>query len=349
MTQGRTDGEAHPTESERAWYPDVLGEGWSARDLNLPRGAVATLVRRDPGPGVDDPSATASSGPARPAVLYVHGFVDYFFQRHVADAFAARGYPFYALDLRGYGRSIGRGSGAPVRPDDDPNFVTDLAVYTQDLDAARAAIQAEGHMDLVVIGHSMGGLVTSLWAHARPGALTALVLNSPWFDLNANWFDRVVATRAVDVLGPLMPRAKVGALHPSYGQALHTSTGGQWEYELAWKPIAGFPVRAGWLRTIRRSHRRLARGLAIDCPVLVLASDATGPHDRWHPDLLSTDSVLDVEQIRRRADGLGPDVTQVTIAGGAHDLALSAGTAGEEYLQEALDWLEAVTATSDSR
>ena len=167
------------------WRTDVLGGDWVARDLDLPDGAVATLVRRD---------APTPSGD-RPAVLYVHGFIDYFFQTHVAEAVEARGYRFYALDLRGYGRSIGRGTGAPSRPDDDPNFVTDLAVYAHDLDAAARAIRAEGHERLVVLGHSTGGLVASLWADARPGRLAALVLNSPWFDLNRSWVFRGPSAR----------------------------------------------------------------------------------------------------------------------------------------------------------
>ncbi|MCB7135104.1 alpha/beta hydrolase [Cellulosimicrobium marinum] len=330
------------------WRPDVLGDDWQARDLALPDGAVATLVRRardavgHPGGGTaDDPA-----GP-RPAVLYVHGFIDYFFQTHVADAFAARGYPFYAVDLRGYGRSVGRGSGAPSRPDDDPNFVTDLAVYAQDLDAAARAVRAEGHERLVVLGHSTGGLVASLWADARPGLLDALVLNSPWFDLNKPWVFRGPVTWVLDAVGRVAPRLVVGHLDEHWARALHASTGGEWEFDLAWKPLEGFPVRAGFLRTVRRAHARVARGLHVDCPVLVLASARSGPAAGWHPELLTTDSVLDVGHITSRARGLGDDVAVVTVEGGAHDLALSPEPARSTYLTEVLDWLG--TAVSDSR
>ena len=40
------------------------------------------------------------------AVLHVHGFADYFFQTVAADCWVERGYDFYALDLRKYGRSL---------------------------------------------------------------------------------------------------------------------------------------------------------------------------------------------------------------------------------------------------
>jgi alpha-beta hydrolase superfamily lysophospholipase len=311
------------------WLPDVLGPDWVARTLVLAPDAegevVATLVRRSGTPG------------SRRAVLYLHGFVDYFFQTHTADELAAHGYDFYALDLRKYGRSL--------RPHQTPNYVTELATYAEELDLAARIIRAdEGHTELVVLGHSTGGLVASLWADARTrdGAapvVDALVLNSPWFDLNERWFQRVVTTRLIDLVGPLVPMLPVGKIHPHYGRALHEGSGGEWDYDLTWKPHEGFPARAGWLRAIRRGHARIARGLAVACPVLVLTSDASGSAKTLHDALVTTDSVLDVEQIAARAPGLGPDVTLVQVPGGAHDLALSPEPARSAFFSAMFAWL----------
>jgi alpha-beta hydrolase superfamily lysophospholipase len=310
------------------WQQDVLGPDWVARTLDLPGGDTATLVRKATPP--------ASGEQRRRAVLYVHGFVDYFFQTHLGDAFEEHGYAFYAIDLRGYGRSLAHWTEAGK----DPNMVDDLSLYAQDLDAAAAVIRAEGHDELVVVGHSTGGLVASLWVNGRPGKVAALVLNSPWFDLNSTWFDRVVSTRVVDVVGRLAPRLVVGSLDDAYGRALHAGTGGEWDYDLGWKPHEGFPVRAGWLRQIRRAHAQVARGLHIQCPVLVLTSTRSGPHKGWHPEVLPPDSVLDVQHIKDRAPGLGDDVTLVEIEGGAHDLVLSPEPARSAFLAETLTWLD---------
>ncbi|HET8660245.1 MAG TPA: alpha/beta hydrolase, partial [Micromonosporaceae bacterium] len=76
---------------------DVLGAPYERHTIELgsdDEGAVvATLVRR------------RADAPTRRAVLYVHGFNDYFFQTHLADFYVARGWDFYALDLRKCGRS----------------------------------------------------------------------------------------------------------------------------------------------------------------------------------------------------------------------------------------------------
>ncbi|NMR21372.1 hypothetical protein [Cellulomonas fimi] len=100
-------------------------------------------------------------------------------------------------------------------------------------------------------------------------------------------------------------------------------------------------MRAGWLRTVRRAHRRIAQGLEIDVPVLVCCSTASGPYDRWHPDLGTTDSVLGVEHMVARAPGLGPDVTIVQIPDGVHDLALSGPVARQRFFDEMFAWTAA--------
>ena len=306
-----------------AWHTDVLGDGWSALTIELPPDrfgpAVATLVRRDP-----------VAPPARRAVLHVHGFADYFFQRHLGDAFAAAGWDFYALDLRDHGRSI--------RPGREPNFTTDIAVYAQELDRAVEVLRAD-HDVVVVHGHSAGGLVVPLWADERPGLVDALVLDSPWLDHNGNRFERGPLTAILDVVGRVAPRLKVRELPPHYGHALHVATGGEWDYDLTWKPHRGFPVRAGWVRSIRAGQHRVARGLDVTAPVLALASGASSPGADEHGPLLTTDVVVGVRDIVAQAPKIGRDVTVVRIPGGAHDLCLSPSPARETYVATVLDWL----------
>lgn len=306
------------------WTPDLLGPSWEATTLPLAPDAqgeaVATLVRYEPGTH------------HRRAVLYVHGFVDYFFQTHLGPWLDGLGYALYALDLRGYGRSL---LGHQL-----PNYVPHLALHGEELDLAVRRVGAR-HETVVLMAHSTGGLIAALWAHHRQerAEVAALVLNSPWLELNRRWFDRAVTTRALRVLAPLAPRLVVGQTGRHYGEWLHDPDGGGWEYDQAWKPDAGYGVRAAWLNSVRAGHRAVARGLDVPVPVLVCASDATGPADRWHEALDRTDSVLAVEHIVGRAPMLGPAVDVVQIPGGVHDLALSPEPARSAYLDAVAAWL----------
>jgi alpha-beta hydrolase superfamily lysophospholipase len=308
---------------------DILGAPYECQTMDLGQDdegdVVATLVRR------------RAETPTRRAVLYVHGFIDYFFQTHLADFFVERGWDFYAIDLRKYGRSL--------RPHQTPNFCRDLTDYYPELDeAARLIREADGHDTLLVNGHSTGGLIASLWAHDRrdTGLIDGLFLNSPFFDFNAPWFVRRPVATAVANVGRRRPYRIVPlGLSPVYGQSIHAEHRGEWAYDLAWKPLGGFPVRAGWLAAIRHAQRRLRRGLDIRVPVLLTCSTASIRSGRWSDAALAADAVLDVEHMVRWAPRLGRHVTLVRIATGLHDLALSPAPVRAELFTEVERWVGA--------
>jgi alpha-beta hydrolase superfamily lysophospholipase len=255
----------------------------------------------------------------------------------VAEHFAANGYDFYAVDLRAYGRSL--------QPGQLPNFVTDLGHHFEELDAAARIIHDEdGHSRLTVMGHSTGGLISIMWAHERrdDNVLDALVLNSPWLDLAESWFLRTIGTRVVDVLGRVSPTAVVQkSMESVYGLSLHRDNNGEWEFDTAWKPVDGFPVRAGWLRTIRRQQAKLHRGLDVRVPVLLMhASRSLLKSKVWGAEAMRADTVLDVTHMVKWAPKIGPHVTVVSIEGGMHDLFLSAAAVRERAFKETVDWLE---------
>ncbi len=305
----------------------MLGSPYEQQVLDLGHDAegpvVATLVRR------------RAESPTRRAVLYVHGFVDYFFQTHLADFYVQRGWDFYAVDLRKYGRSL--------LPHQTPNFCRSLEEYFPDLDAASQIIR-EDHDVLVVNAHSTGGLITPLWAHARRDArvVDGLFLNSPFFDLNVGWLLRRPVAALVGGLGRARPY-RVVPLGPStvYGESLHSAHKGEWTYNLAWKPLGAFPVRAGWLGAIRQAQRRLYAGLDIRVPILVASSTASFRSRTWAPAAMNADAVLDVAHMARWAPALGRHVTLVQIDGGMHDLMLSAAPVRAEMFSELDRWLGA--------
>jgi alpha-beta hydrolase superfamily lysophospholipase len=307
---------------------DLLGAPYTAETIPLADDdegtVVATLVKR------------SAPTPTTRAVLHVHGFSDYFFQTGHAEWWNERGYDFYALDLRKSGRSL--------LEHQTPNFVTDLSTYHEELDAAWELIgDRDGHDQIVVTAHSTGGLTTPLWAHAqRPAGLVAMVLNSPWFDLQGSSLVRVVGTPLINQLGARLPKFHVRR-HVSgvYARSLHRDHAGEWDFDLDMKPLTSFPVYAGWLRAIRAGHALLHSGLDVPVPVLVLSSDQT----RWTAHLSeaahTADLVLDVKQIRRWASSVGKHVTYIAVPGARHDVLLSRPDVRERAYREIDTWMTA--------
>ncbi|HET9647259.1 MAG TPA: alpha/beta hydrolase [Microlunatus sp.] len=311
------------------WETDFL-PGFESVDLPLPDAVrapgepedvelVGTLLRRVP---------TSSTR----AVLYLHGWNDYFFQTHRAERLAEFGFDFYALDLRRYGRSLRNGH---LR-----GFIADLDEYAAEIDAAVSIIAAE-HDTLVLMGHSTGGLIAALWAAKHPDQVAALVLNSPWLDLQGSAMMRTLGTPVVDALGRQAPTSVIPLPDLGfYARTLHASLEGEWDYDLDLKTTPGPPVRAGWLRAIRQGHQRVAAGLRLPMPVLVMASSGTEFSRKWHEGLRSADTVLDVDQIVSRGARLGRHVTIVRIERGLHDLFLSPLEVREVAFSELRRWLD---------
>ena len=317
------------------WVPDVLPGYWQrtfalGSDPDGEGELAATLVRR----GEADPSA-------RHAVLMVHGFTDYFFNTELADHLAARGFAFYALDLHKCGRSH--------RDGQTPHFTTDLARYDAELERALDTIAAAGSPRVLVYGHSAGGLVVSLWldrlrardATARTG-VAGLILNSPWLDLQGHAILRTPPTSAAIMAMRRFRKHKV-VRRPGeggYGTTLHRDFFGDFDYNLQWKPVGGFPVTFGWIHAIRRGHARLHRGLDVGVPNLILRSDHS-VREVADPELIQRgDAVLDVAQIARWAGCIGNRSTVVPIADAKHDVFLSLPKPRSDAYDELDRWLD---------
>jgi alpha-beta hydrolase superfamily lysophospholipase len=319
------------------WVSDVL-PGYQQQTLPLgadPDGEgelVATLVRRG------EPARGAGH-----AVLLVHGFTDYFFHTELADRLAGRGFTCYALDLHKCGRSRREGQ--------TPHFTTDLARYDVELERALGIIAEEtGGATVLVCGHSAGGLIVSLWldrlhrrgATARCG-VGGLVLNSPWLDLQGPPILRTAPTAAaIGALSRIRKRRVVRPPTPGggYGATLHRDYAGEFDYNLEWKPVGGFPVTFGWIHAIRRGHARLHRGLDVGVPNLVLRSDHS-VREVADPELIQRgDAVLDVAQIARWAGCIGNRSTVVPIADAKHDVFLSLAEPRQAAYRELNRWLD---------
>ena len=287
------------------WQPDRLLEGFEALELDFPAdydgAVVATLVRL--------PVADAPAG----AVLYVHGFSDYFFQRHMAERFAAEGYAFHALDLRKHGRSL--------RDYQHPNFCKSLAEYYPDISRAIEAIGAP----VLLAGHSTGGLICALYAHEgdRRDAVERLWLNSAFLDWNLpEW--RKPQVHVAAVLGRFFPFLNdPKAFTPEYTNALLE----EWYFDTKLKPPYGFPLYYGWIGAISDAFAKVHQGLAIRCPVLSMHGD-------------ESDVVLDWRHIARWSRRLGPEVTVLSFPGGWHDLICSPRRIREEVFSQLFAWAE---------
>jgi alpha-beta hydrolase superfamily lysophospholipase len=160
--------------------------------------------------------------------------------------------------------------------------------------------------------------------------------------MHGSFLVRTAGTQAINQLGAHRPYQAIPRnVSGLYGRSLHADHGGEWTYDLAWKPIESWPVYAGWLRAIRRGHAAIHKGLALSVPTLVLSSAASLQPREWEPAVDESDTVLDVALMAKWVHKLSSHVTLVQVPGALHDVTLSRQPARDRVYDELGRWVGA--------
>lgn len=317
------------------WQTDILGEDFAACVFQAagPDGVerTATLVRHVP---------AAGAGPApQRAVLFLHGWSDYFFNEELAGFWTAQGFEFFALDMHNHGRSLQHGTHG--------GYVADLADYDAEITAAIGIIRSlrpdnAPAVPVTLMGHSTGGLIAALWASRHPGIAAQLVLDSPWLEMHGSPAIRRAAWTMVEPLARLRPEYVIRLPERAfYWRSISSAAEGEWLLDDNYRPRRAFPVRAGWLSAVLSGQSKVARGLNIDAPILVMISGASANGMFWKESMRRTDAVLDVNTIALRALSLGRTVTLERIDGALHDVFLSAPRVRADAYARLARWIRA--------
>ncbi len=332
------DASSAPEIDSLGWDVDILGDGFSQAVLPLgpdPDGEgdnVAVLVKAN-----DD----APTG--KPALVWVHGMSDYFFQSHVADHFTAQGYPFYAIDLHKCGRAH--------RDGQRWHHTNDMAAYFDELTQATKLIAGK-HGSVIPLAHSTGGLIVPLWLdHLRRNdpathkLVAGMILNSPWVDMQVPAWQVKVLRPVIKVGAKIAPNMKLPISgEATYGDSIYKGRHGQWDFDTEKKRLGGHDKYVGWLNAVLEGQKKLHHS-ATDAavPTLTLCSSHSYLGQPYSPAADHADTVLDVEQIQHWAPQLTTKRHETAaIPGALHDVFLSQPHPRNQAFDTTDAWLNAL-------
>ena len=220
----------------------------------------------------------AKSETPRTPILFVHGaYVGaWCWEENFLDWFAERGFPSYAVSLRGHGGSQGRGQ------------LNDFGLADYAEDVARAAAQLPAPP--VLIGHSMGALVVQKFLERRPdgragsnGVASALVLACPVPAYGVLPTSISLAFTRPALFAGLNAVASGGRAPPEVlGEALFAALPGPEQLARCYRRMQGESRRAlldmtGWgLPSLWRTQRPPTLVIGAGKDVLVPAAQAQG-------------------------------------------------------------------------
>jgi len=250
--------------------------------------------------------ARSWSGADRPThvVLIAHGYGEHIGRyEDVADALVRHGAVVFAVDHVGHGKSAGE----RVLVEDFEDVVTDLHGLDE-----RARQESPG-LPVVLLGHSMGGLIAARYAQRYGGSLAALVLSSP---VVGKW------SAAEELLGlevipdtPLDPTTL--SRDPAVGERYSADP-------LVWHG----PFKRATLEAIRRAVESIANGPTLgDLPLLWIHGE--------------DDQLVPIEGARTGVEHLrGSRFVEKTYPEGRHELFNELNS--DEVIADVTDFIEGV-------
>ena len=138
------------------------------------------------------------SGTPRGVVGVVHGGCEHSGRyAYLAEVLARSGYLVAAIDLRGHGRSPGRRV-----------FIRSFDEYLADVLCllSQAAKQAPGR-PVFLLGHSLGGLIATLFVIVERPVIAGLVLSGPFLEIGEGISKPAI--RLARIMGRLFPRLTI--------------------------------------------------------------------------------------------------------------------------------------------
>jgi alpha-beta hydrolase superfamily lysophospholipase len=286
--------------------------------------AVATLIK-----------SKANTG-NRKSVLYIHGFVDYFFHPHVAQKFNDNGFDFYALDLRKYGRSLLKHQHAC--------YCKSLDEYYEEISYSIKQINKISGQKVVLTGHSTGGLIVSRYANdgEEKNLVSGLILNSPFLEMNTSKIELDGLKFVHKWLMKLLPQYAIAQkqMPEAYVKSLHKNYNGEWDFNLTWKPLLGFPAYFIWLKTIIYNQDKLKASSNIQVPVWLIHSSKSFLPKKNSAGVDTADIILNVEHMKQIGPKLGSKVTLLEVKDAMHDVFLSKVASRNYAFDKMFEWLK---------
>ena len=145
----------------------------------------------------------AASEP-RGVIVIIHGLAEHCGRyRETGEFFAANGWAVYACDLRSHGLS-------PDPPGAGRVHVNRFTDFLLDTDALVERARSQ-HKDLplYILGHSMGGLITILYAMQKPENLAGAIVSSPALGTHPDFKPPLYLKLMVGILSRIAPRMLV--------------------------------------------------------------------------------------------------------------------------------------------
>jgi acylglycerol lipase len=197
-------------------------------------------------------------------IVLIHGLADHGTRYEQAGQFlASHGWAVYAVDLRGHGQSSDGHQRGRVHVDHFSDYASDVSAIISH------AKQRHPDVPLVILGHSMGGLISLSYALNHPDELDGAVISSPLLGAHPDARPPAILNLLARLLAHIKPRL----LFPSNLDSSAISRDPAVVRAYIDDPLVSEKVSARWYVELTKAMEDLrGRAAQLQIPTLLMVS-----------------------------------------------------------------------------
>jgi alpha-beta hydrolase superfamily lysophospholipase len=199
-------------------------------------------------------------------IVIIHGLAEHCGRyQETGEFFASRGWAVYACDLRSHGQSQDMPGAGRVHV----NRFTDFLL---DADALVSLAQSRhAGLPVFILGHSMGGLITILYALQNPQKLAGAIVSSPALGTHPDFKPPLYLKLMVGILSRIAPRVLVDSNLDAHAISKDPAVVQAYLDD----PLVSKKVSTRWYSEIIKSMKAAHNGApGLQTPMLVMQSGA---------------------------------------------------------------------------
>lgn len=263
------------------------------------------------------------------ALIWIPGYNDYYYNFYVGEKFLKNGYDIYALHFRRYMQENL----------DDIFYCDNLKEYIQDIDNIFPKISKKNYNQIVLYGHSMGGLVASIYCKEGKykDKISHLILNSPFFDFKLNFLEKFILYYVVYFIAYFFPKKLIRPIDINKKNYLSLNIKKRFYLNDKYKLNILSPIYMSWIKTIIDYQSKIKyNNLNLDIPIIILYCNKSTFFTNSNQ---TGDDTLNVEDINKYSNNLGKNIKKYQFNNAIHDIFSSTIDIVNEALEITFNWL----------
>lgn len=240
-------------------------------------------------------------------IVWLPGRNDYFYHYHISSLI-----PDYDIFVINYRNNHEKRKGIP-------HYFYDLGDIFEEIDLTYEYFKINKYDEVVLYGHSTGGLISIVYQQHTDNKITKLLLNSPFLKYKFNMCDYCYFNYFIYYLIPCLPEFNISSkVYSNNEYTIMLSEKFNINYIL--KSNINLPVISTWFRNLIKYQNLIkSNNFKVKYPTLILYSDH---HCKGEFNYVG-DSVLDIKKNVEQIQFLGNLCSLKTIKNAVHDVLLS--------------------------